>query len=870
MPTAPRLNPRTKRPAHDITLTDGIRTFGIKADPADIGEIPMTPSTLRLASGGGASAQKFGDFEPSMAQIVQADWSGGRGQDNFSDDPSRFFDSQGCWTLIPGKLLMGPLAVAGANDGVMSNALPGVYLPSGTTQHANVKWKSLLGTSRYNAAARNGGAFTAEYIHILIRKIGSPGTLTFEIRTDDGLTKPTTTVLKSDTVTSSSLDLIAYLYKFDWSGTQVLTGAVTYHFVVYGGSGDSLANHWEIGVDPDYSVATGSSISTDGTTWSSIAADYMYWGLVVTGDHSLTYFELDGSLYACNKNVDGTSATFLYMNGVRGKATSGSATTLVDSNLAMGTNTFSGASIRIINGTGVGQIRTITSNTSTAFTLPTWDITPDTSSEYVVYDTPEWQTISGHGLGAAKVTSVAVTGSLPGVAYFAQGTTAMRRMRFDATLATPAHGFAADGTNTADLLYTFYDEASKKVVVWRALNSNSQVARANAQSWGTDLTFGTGIQVGSTQYDINGLEAHDKKLYASKEDSLWPIENDTPSELPVGLRSSPDPSNGKAMKSLGLFLYFNYMHSVEQLYNSTLSDVGPWRGSGIPAGRTGVVSCMAAAFNWLFIGIDAGTGGTSSVFLYDGQSYHEIFRSPAVGRRIRSLYWQSNPEGRPRLWIECGSVKWSLPFPKNTLNPLNDSSFNYTNEGVLITSTMDMGSPRLPKFFKELTAISKNLTTGTEIRVDYQMDADVGGSSWIHLGSFLQPTEDTIQILSGNHRKIRFRLRLITDSSTTPTEVSALILEGFARTPVKYQYNIRFKQRPVQLNRRGGRDVDPDVLYNWLREAAGGAKRIRMRSRYKSMDNRDVIVEPPILRRQSADSSKSSWSGELSIILRDA
>src|SRR5678816_4744447 len=91
------------------------------------------------------------------------------------------------------------------------------------------------------------------------------------------------------------------------------------------------------------------------------------------------------------------------------------------------------------------RFRKVTSNTATAFTVPTWDQTPDNTSEYVTYDHPNWNSVTGHGLTAAKVTSVCVTGSLPGVAYFAQGSaTNIRRMRFDATAGTPAHGFADD------------------------------------------------------------------------------------------------------------------------------------------------------------------------------------------------------------------------------------------------------------------------------------------------------------------------------------------------------------------------------------------------------------------------------------------
>lgn len=863
MPASPTVNPRSPNPAYDAVLTDGVRSYGLRIDPPDIREVPQTPSTLRFTGGGG----KFGDWEPGMTHLEQRTWTGGRGQENFDEDNTRFFDGRNLWTLTPNRLISGPLLGLSSGTGIDTAYMPGSQTPF----NANVVWLPLLSATRYISAPRNGAAFTADYVMVPIRRIGSPGTLTMEIRADDGSTLPhASTIHQTVTKTVSDVtDFTAELLKFDWSGTQSLSGSTTYHIVVYGASTDSLANHWEVGCDIANSGNFGGK-SSNGTTWSQYTSTQPYYLFSVAGDARLRFFELDQALYAVDQCLDGASATNLYINGTRGKATSGTSTSLTDTNQAMGTNAYAGATLKIINGTGVGQTRTITSNTATAFTVPTWDITPGATSEFVVYDTPVWKAVTSHGLGAALVTSVAVTGNLPGVAYFAQGATTMRRMRFDATAGTPIHEFADDVTTDVDLLYTFYDEASKTTQVWGARNSTSvTIFRATAQAWGANLTFGTAISVGSTQFAITGFTDHDGALYVGKEDSIWKVENDVPTRLPVGLASSPHPNNGVAMRSLGFFLFFSYMFSIERSYGTTIDDVGPWRGSGIPAGRTGPISAMTSAFGWLFVAVDAGTSGTSCVMVYDGAGYHEIFRAPAVGLRIRSLYWQANPDGHPKLWIECGRHIWYLDFPKNTLNPLNDASYRYNNESVIVLSTMDMGSARLPKFFKELSALSKNLASGIEIKVDYQKDGDIGGTTWTHLGTIFQSPEDTLPVKVGRCRQIRIRLRLITNVATTPVEVRATDLEGYARTPLKYQYLLRLRERPIQLNRRGQRDVDPDTLFAWLRQAAEGAHNIRMKSRYKSMHNRDIIVEPPSLQREKVTAS-NAWGGVLTITLRDA
>lgn len=66
-----------------------------------------------------------------------------------------------------------------------------------------------------------------------------------------------------------------------------------------------------------------------------------------------------------------------------GKATSGSATTLVNSAKTWTTNQWTNYQVRIISGTGVGQISNISSNTGTTLTIPA-GATIDATSVYVI------------------------------------------------------------------------------------------------------------------------------------------------------------------------------------------------------------------------------------------------------------------------------------------------------------------------------------------------------------------------------------------------------------------------------------------------------------------------------------------------------
>lgn len=67
-----------------------------------------------------------------------------------------------------------------------------------------------------------------------------------------------------------------------------------------------------------------------------------------------------------------------------GTATSATGTTLVNSAKTWTVNNWANYQVRITAGTGAGQIRSITSNTATTLTVPTWTITPDATSQYVI------------------------------------------------------------------------------------------------------------------------------------------------------------------------------------------------------------------------------------------------------------------------------------------------------------------------------------------------------------------------------------------------------------------------------------------------------------------------------------------------------
>lgn len=80
-----------------------------------------------------------------------------------------------------------------------------------------------------------------------------------------------------------------------------------------------------------------------------------------------------------------------------GTATAGAATTLTNTGKAWTVNQWTNAQLRIVAGTGAGQIRIIASNTATVLTVTAaWTVTPDATSQYVVEGCDDYIYLAGN------------------------------------------------------------------------------------------------------------------------------------------------------------------------------------------------------------------------------------------------------------------------------------------------------------------------------------------------------------------------------------------------------------------------------------------------------------------------------------------
>jgi hypothetical protein len=117
---------------------------------------------------------------------------------------------------------------------------------------------------------------------------------------------------------------------------------------------------------------------------------------------TLSQTGIPASLTADTKLVATPSDTPL----ASGTATSATSTTLTVTGKTWDVNKWTNSQIRITGGTGIGQVRTISSNTNTVLTVPTWTVTPDATSTYEIAGNDDFVYLFGNAAVTAYRYSV--------------------------------------------------------------------------------------------------------------------------------------------------------------------------------------------------------------------------------------------------------------------------------------------------------------------------------------------------------------------------------------------------------------------------------------------------------------------------------
>lgn len=839
MPTV-TVYPSAPEPSHDISLSDDAETFGLiySQGPQFLQEIPISDP-----------ARPF--------TVNQKSWYGGKGRLRYQDDPNGYFDSQSMWTMTDGKLFPVPQWKFAQGIRSCDSSLPG-----------SVSWQPLLGTQLYISRTFTASAsYSADKAYLWVKRSGNPGTLTLKLHSDTagspGTVLATVTKAYTDLGAAGDSNPPSAFVVFDWSSTVSLTASTVYHISVYGATTDNNGNHWEVGVGSGSS----SKYSSAGSSWTTAAFSMYYRVTDVDISRQWFPFTLEAAQYMVSKNDDALVASKIFINGDRFKCTAATSNALTDSSSGVSTgwttDRFAGARVRIIDGTGDGQDKLIVSNTSTVLTTDTFETVGDTTSKAVIYGTDWWTEVTGHGLG--RVVSKPIAGAK--IAYFPQGESVnVRRMAIDHTAAIQ-HQYAADGTNKADFMAVFQNQTGSQI--WKARQLTCGASAAPVQTTWANLVFGSEKVVGSIDTRLTNLfVAND--LYAFKEDSLYRFENSNPKKINIGLDDVIDPSNGLAVSSAPGAIWIGWNHSIARMVGSDVSDQLNFRAgyNGVPSDRAGIVTSIVTVMGWTFFAIDGGASNYSSILVWNGFGWMEIFRGWAAGVRIRNIFWQANVNCRPRLWFDVGGDLAYMEFPLRSVNPLLDTGIAFQHEATLTTGTMDANELSLYKLFHSFRVITENLGTFGKVYVDFQTNAEVGTSTWHTAGELASTTIKNFVFDLGEKYSIRFRLRIQTNAATSAPVVTSYSSDGWVSSPLKYQWVGNFKVGLGYVTKNGLDDHKPDDVVAFLRSAFEKSKKVLLRSLKSTMDDKIVILSAPVVVTDSL--TDEGWKGRISIALREA
>ena len=354
---------------------------------------------------------------------------------------------------------------------------------------------------------------------------------------------------------------------------------------------------------------------------------------------------------------------------------------------------------------------------------------------------------------------------------------------------------------------------------------------------------------------INGLQAYAgnvddpiKNPWIFTTDAVYEMQTqnddqivDIPLEELGSLQSS---ENGLGHTVNGTYLYFNVGEKIERYFNRTLDDIGPDRDEGLPDDRPGIPKSLASYPGRVYAGIDA-TTGTSSALALDGTAWHEVYRAPQTNRQIRSIFVQAIPGTNvDRLWISKGSDILWLPI---SLNPYNETDFTFQHEGHLITSYIYANLLDVVKLWKSLKVFAENVTSTRNIIADYQVDTD---TTWTEIGTFDTAPVEEIDLASTlpQAKRIRYRLRFVSDDVSESPRLKAIVTEGVAFVPVKYQYSWTFaiKKDTENVDLVGGFDdsMTSLVQYNQLVTWANAGTPLTLEHHSTLYDNKTVFLDP--------------------------
>ncbi|MFZ2470648.1 MAG: hypothetical protein WAW52_01775 [Methanothrix sp.] len=875
-----RALPTDSRITHDLELTDGVTSLGLilcnsrgvpiqSGNPWSFRQSGSLRTSLQIRQGDA----DYSDYQLPYTPFTQKDWSGGRGNEDFEKDKTRYSDSNSLDTrmgdiILAGKvtevpLISSPIVIEPIiNDISMKQTatsnmrFASKHIPSSSFMFTNINLRvspnSICKIEIIKDAAGVPSAAPADMVASALYTPPAPIISSSNAGADVGRAPLGLNELGRGINVPSATETI--LVSIPISGS-----------IVYGTTYWVVITSSAIG----YNTLAGGVVKKETTpgTWVDFStADNVYFKLTAINQGIVQLFNYKGALYAVVKRDSGATSQ-LFLNGFRGVAGAGSTQSVIvaPSGWFFNTNELTGCRILVVGGKCYDEVpnfRKIVSNTSNTIQLDAGFLnTPDNTTEFVILGRDLWSEIPNTGF-AGSVINILVANEM---VYFAQGeNTVIRKMREYNNAGVWTREFADEGTSKASFL-RLLPAHTGKIQIWKFNNPVTGcplAAYATPTAWGTPLDFTTKptelatttdypIKIGDARSKITNVVGYGEPMipYVLKEDEFGSIADGVYATVPISeLGQVRSATNGAAAIQFGVYLFFTVLDGLERFYQNRLDDVGPNRDEGFPAGRTGQISCIVSYPGGLYLGIDATAAGTSSVLYWNQIGYHEVYRAP-MGQRIRSMFVQVIPgTAVSRLWIGLSTTTVWIPV---TLNPRQQPEYRYTSSGTLTSAWFNGGFKEINKFWRSIQVYAENLSSGQWIGMEYQtdMDADFVALPDIYDTSPMKEVLMT-QNFSAYGKRWRYRITLHTNDPAKTPRVKAITAPTITRLPPNKAWSLTVVADDALVDRQGtlqtlGAAGLISQLEKWADSETNPLPLI-MHSPIAAFDNRRVFIEPPV------------------------
>lgn len=268
-------------------------------------------------------------------------------------------------------------------------------------------------------------------------------------------------------------------------------------------------------------------------------------------------------------------------------------------------------------------------------------------------------------------------------------------------------------------------------LVWRVVG--------NDVYYSNDLTtWSSAIEVCPQGFLINGFQGQQDYLYCACDDGLYYVGfGDQVRNVTDWGQLNPTEKFGASMVNWQGALYIPVGAGIIRYDAGNMLPTGPDLGEGLPLFRTGNVGALATQNNYLYCSIKA-TGGSSSVWAFNGQGWHNIAVLPSADVLWITSIAYHRPKQRLYIGTNAGLIMYVTAIDSPTNTDIDAVTYTATY-GTLETDWHRGGLWKVSKDFESVSILGDDIDADHTIQVYWQDD---DSTDWEYLGEVTESGQE--------------------------------------------------------------------------------------------------------------------------------